>query len=361
MKLFKQSLVIGCISLMCLSCGDDFDDENVLTEAIEDNLIFESGFFVTNEGPFNEGFGSVSFVNSDLSDTENGIYQEANDDNLGNIVQSMGFNGDDLYIVANVGNRITVVNRSSFQETGRIEAGLTNPRYFEASNGKGYVSNWGDPFVTTDDYVAIVDLATNEITGNIPVAEGPERILVDGNTIYVALKGGFGVNNQVVVIDAITDTVVAEITVGDVPESMRLDSNGNLWVINQGSPEFTGNETAGSITRIDTATQEVVATYMFDTTAHPSYLNIVGNNLFYYLNGGVFQTTVSDFEIPAAPIFTTSFLSNMLVPNSNVLLGCDAGDFSSNGNLRVYDLLTGEETATLEVGIIPSNVYVNEQ
>ena len=352
MKLFKGILMLMFASLCLISCSDDDDTSST--------SFFQDGFLVTNEGPFNNGFGSVSFVDNLFTASQNNIYQDANNDNLGNIVQSIGFNGNTAYVVANVSNRITIVDRLTFVESGRIESGLENPRYFEASNGKGYVSNWGDPFVTTDDYVAIVDLATNEITGNIPVAEGPERILVDGDTVYVALKGGFGVNNQVLVIDAITDTVVAEITVGDVPESMRLDSNGNLWVINQGSPSFTGNETAGSITRIDTATQEVIATYTFDTTAHPSYLNIVDNNLFYYLNGGVFQTTVSDFTIPAEPIFTTPFLFNMFTSDSNTLIGCDAGDFNSNGSLRIYDIATGEETATLEVGIIPNNVYLNE-
>ena len=361
MKLFKQSLVIGCLSLMCFSCSDDdLDDIAVLPGPITEDLVYQNGFLVTNQGPFGEGFGTVSFAGSDLVDAENGIYQEVNNDNLGNIVQSMGFNDDNAYIVANVGNRITVVNRFTFEESARITEGLENPRYFEASNGKGYVSNWGDPFVTTDDYVAIVDLTTNTITSTISVGEGPERILVDGDTVYVALRGGFGVNNQIVVIDAITDTVSATITVGDVPDSMRLDANGDLWVIAAGSPSFTGNETPGMMSRIDTATQEVAVNYAFETIEHPSFLNIVGDDLFYYLNAGVYRTTVSDFSIPEAPAFETAFLQNMFASDANTLLGCDAGDFASNGNLRVYDLSTGEEMATLEVGIIPSEVYINE-
>lgn len=333
--------------------------EVTITILDDDTFPFENGFLVTNEGPFNNGFGSVSFVDNLFTGSQNDIYQEVNNDNLGNIVQSIGFNGNDAYVVANVSNRITIVDRLTFVESGRIESGLENPRYFEASNGKGYVSNWGDPFVATDDYVAIVDLSTNEITGTIPVGEGPERIVVDGNMVYVALRGGFGVNNQIVAIDATTDTVVTQITVGDVPESMRLDDNGELWVISQGSPAFTGNETAGSITRIDTNTQQVIAAFLFAVTEHPAYINIVGNDLFYFLDGGVFQTTVSNFTIPSVPIFTTPFLFNMFTPNNRTVLGCDAGDFNSNGALRVYDITTGEEIATLEVGIIPGNVYLN--
>lgn len=336
------------------------DLEVTITINDDDTFPFQNGFLVTNEGPFNNGFGSVSFVSNVFSGSENNIYQGVNNDNLGNIVQSIGFNDNSAYVVANVSNRITVVDRFTFQESARIESGLENPRYFEVSNGKGYVSNWGDPFVTTDDYVAIVDLTSNTITGTIPVGEGPERIIVDGDFIYVALRGGFGVNNQVVVIDTTTDTIVTEIAVGDVPESMRLDDNGDLWVISQGSPAFTGNETAGSVSRINTDTQEVIATFVFAVTEHPSFINIVGDDLFYFLDSAVYQTSVTNFSIPPAPIFTTPLLFNMFTPDNRTLIGCDAGDFASNGALRVYDLNTTEEIATLEVGIIPGNVYFNE-
>lgn len=336
------------------------DLEVTITINDDDTFPFQNGFLVTNEGPFNNGFGSVSFVSNVFSGSENNIYQGVNNDNLGNIVQSIGFNDNNAYVVANVSNRITVVDRFTFQESARIESGLENPRYFEVSNGKGYVSNWGDPFVTTDDYVAIVDLTSNTITGTIPVGEGPERIIVDGDFIYVALRGGFGVNNQVVVIDTTTDTIITEISVGDVPESMRLDDNGDLWVISQGSPAFTGNETAGSVSRISTDTQEVIATFVFAVTEHPSFINIVGDDLFYFLDSAVYQTSVTNFSIPPAPIFTTPLLFNMFTPDNRTLIGCDAGDFASNGALRVYDLNTTEEIATLEVGIIPGNVYFNE-
>lgn len=336
------------------------DLEVTITINDDDTFPFQNGFLVTNEGPFNNGFGSVSFVSNVFSGSENNIYQGVNNDNLGNIVQSIGFNDNNAYVVANVSNRITVVDRFTFQESARIESGIENPRYFEVSNGKGYVSNWGDPFVTTDDYVAIVDLTSNTITGTIPVGEGPERIIVDGDFIYVALRGGFGVNNQVVVIDTTTDTIITEISVGDVPESMRLDDNGDLWVISQGSPAFTGNETAGSVSRINTDTQEVIATFVFAVTEHPSFINIVGDDLFYFLDSAVYQTSVTNFSIPPAPIFTTPLLFNMFTPDNRTLIGCDAGDFASNGALRVYDLNTTEEIATLEVGIIPGNVYFNE-
>ena len=98
--------------------------EIVITISDDDTFPFENGVLITNEGPFNNGFGSVSFLNSVFTTADNDIYQDVNGDNLGNIVQSIGFNNDDAYVVANVSNRITVVNRFTFEETARIESCL---------------------------------------------------------------------------------------------------------------------------------------------------------------------------------------------------------------------------------------------
>ena len=349
-----ETLVFNIIGV-----NSDASAGTTITIEDDDTFPYESGLLVTNEGPFNNGFGSVSFINGSLTTADNDIYQDVNNDNLGNIVQSIGFNGGDAYVVANVSNRITVVDRFTFEEKARIETGLENPRYFIAIDGTGYVSNWGDPFVATDDFIAIIDLETNTVTGTIPVSEGPERMLYNGMQLYVAQKGGFGVNNEITVIDPTTNTVETTITVGDVPESMRLADDGNLWVIGQGSPAFTGNETPGTISRIDTNTQVVTATFTFAVNEHPAYINIVEDDLYYYLNSAVYKGSVSNFMIPSIEEFTTPFLYNMSLSNNRTLVACDAGDFASNGNVLFYDLTTNTLINTLEVGVIPGNVYVN--
>ena len=59
------------------------------------------------------------------------------------------------------------------------------------------MTNWGDGTVATDDYLAIIDITTNTLNGQtIAVGEGPEKIIANGSTLYVAHKGGFGQNNN---------------------------------------------------------------------------------------------------------------------------------------------------------------------
>ena len=60
---------------------------------------------------------------------------------------------------------------------------------------------------------------------------------------------------------------------------------------------------------------------------------------------------------------TTSEFSNVSFYDMNVrngiLYGVDAGDFTSNGVLKVYDLNTNTETQSITLNIIPGGVYFN--
>src|SRR5690606_14132717 len=185
----------------------------------------------------------------------------------------------------------------TFEKTGSITAGLENPRYFTASNGKGYVTNWGDPADDTDDFVAIINLQDYTVEGTIPVDFGPEAVIAKGTTIYVAHRGGYGQNNKVSVINAVTNEVIKTITVGDAPNSMELDAAGNLWVLTSGKPDYTQDETAGVLSKINTMTNEVTTTFQFETTQHPEILNIEGNDLYFYLGDTVYMQDVSATDL----------------------------------------------------------------
>lgn len=363
----KLNKFLGLLALSIIgftSCADDDDMMNVIEgeEEQEETIDFpyDEGFLVANEGPFNSGFGTISYVSADLSTVTNDVYQTVNTpDNLGNVVNSIGFDQDLAYVIANVGNRITVLNRKTLAEEGRIETGLQNPRFFVAVNGKGYVSNWGDPFDETDDYIAVINLQTLNIDNVIPVALGPEKLAYNGTNVYIAHKGAFGTNNIVSVINPIDDSITTTIEVGDVPSGLEFDSQGNLWVVAKGNPSFTMNETGGKISRIDVATNTVSFSADFATTEHPDYLNIEEDNLYFFLDGGVFVGNALDYLVPTTAQLTVPFFYNMNIINGK-LYGCNAGDFASNGTVEVYDLSTNALEATLNVGIIPGNVYLNE-
>lgn len=360
-KLYASVLIAASLSFSC-----NTDDDTVTTlddvEDMEGNTLpdpFENGVLVSHEGAFSGGFGTVSFLDASLTTSENGIYQSVNDDNLGGIVQSIAFSEVHAYVISNLSNRVTVVNRFTFEEVARIDQGLVNPRYMVLANGRGYITNWGDGLVATDDYIAVVDLNTNEVINTIAVGEGPEQIVYNGNSIYVSHKGGFSVNNIVTVINPDADNVTTTIAVGDAPDEMEIDIEGNLWVLSEGRFAFQGTETGGRFTKIDTSTNQPITTAILADTDHPSFMDLDGGEVFYYLNGSVIRVGINDGILSqTTPILEGLSFFGMAVING-ALIGCNAGDFNSNGTVEIYDLSTNTLTTTLNVGLIPAKVYPN--
>lgn len=319
---------------------------------------YANGILVSNEGPFSNGTGTVTFISEDLSVVNNGIYKMTNDEDLGNVVQSIGFTENEAFIVANVSNKINVVNRYTFEKIASITDGLNNPRYFIEANGKGYVTNWGDTADETDDFVAIINLQNYTVEGTISVILGPEAILAKDNTVYVAHQGAWGQNNKVSVINTSSNELIKTLTVGDVPNSMQLDASGNLWVLASGKPAYTGDETAGVLTKINTVTNEVDNNIQFETTQHPSSLNLDGGILYYRLGDTVFEQSLSATSLNMETVLEGVSFYTMVVNNGR-LYGTDAGDYASNGTLTVYDLNTELTIKALTVGIIPGGIYFN--
>lgn len=353
MKIKQLSISILAIALLGVSCNNDDDDAIILPTG-----DYANGILVSNEGPFNNGSGTVTFISEDLAVQEDAIYKKVNGEDLGNVVQSIGFDGDKAYIIANVSHSITVVDRYTFEKIAVISEGFENPRFFEAINGKGYVTDWGDPNDSTDDYVAVIDLSTNTVQSTISVSFGPERLLSKDNTLYVAHQGGYGQNDIISVINTGSNTVTTTVQVGSVPNSLQMDDAGNLWVLSAGAPSYAGTETGGRLSKINTTSNEVASHLDFETTEHPNLLSKEGSNLYYYLNGSVFAIDNSATDLPHISILDGINFYSMTVSEGK-LFGTDAGDFASKGTLTVYDLNSKTTIKTLTVGIVPGGVYFN--
>lgn len=352
MNIKKHLLLALSLVVLSFSCSNDDDNHQA-----EPQGAYENGILVTNEGNFGHGNGSVSFVSDDFSYAENKLFSNVNGTPLGDTVQSIGFNEDLAYIVVNNSQKIEVVNRYTFESVATIDSGLNNPRYITFISGKGYVTNWGAGSDSSDDFVAVINLENNTVSSTIPVEEGPEMIVSNGTTIYVAHQGGHNQNNIVSVINP-TSNAVTTITVGDVPNSMVFDKQGALYVLSGGVPDWKENETAGKLSVINTSTNTVSSTLDFEEGQHPSNL-AYGESLYYYMNNEVYKLAVGDSALPTISEIQSVNFSYMTVQNG-VLYGVDAGDYVSNGTLKSFDLTSNAETHSKKVGLVPSGIYFND-
>ena len=282
---------------------------------------YSNGYFVTNEGNFGTGNGSISFVTSEGT-VENNVF-------------------------------------ASMHHVATIE-GLSSPRYMaKVSGSKAYVTDWGI------NGVQVIDLTTNTISPTITCGTGPEGIAVsNGCFAYVCNVGGWGLDNTVSVIDVATDAVVTTLTVGDKPNSVQVDVNGAVWVLTGGYTEYDAawnvvSETAGNLVKIVGNTIE--ATYAFAVGNHPEDLviNDAGTTL-YYSDGSwtkaVYSFQISDTDLSSTPVINKSFYG--LGSANGYIYGTDAVDYTQQGwSFRYTE--NGSLVDSVQVGVIPGGYCFN--
>jgi hypothetical protein len=356
MKFSKLVVVALISSVFFVSCTDDNDNNQAPLGS------YDNGALILNQGGFGKGNASVSYLSDDFVTQQNTIFSLVNPTiTLGDTGQDIGLYQNLAFIVLNVSDKIEVVNRYTMAHVATIATGLSNPRYIAFSNGKAFVTNWGDGGSTSDDYVAVLNLSTYALTTKIAVAEGPERIVENNNKLYVAHQGGYGYGKTISVINAVDNTLATTINVGDVPNSLEIN-NGALYVICGGKPSYSAAETAGSFVKIDLSNNTVSNTISFPAKTHPSNLDIVDANVFYTVGSAIYKSTLAASTLPSTPLFTTTAqgvygVYSFAVNNDKIYVG-DAGDYSSNGKVYVYSSM-GILEHNYTVGVIPTGFYFN--
>ena len=352
MNLRKIGLLTMAITVIA-SCKKDqvIDDRGVVIPG-----EYENGYFVTNEGNFGTGNGSISFV-ADEGTVENGVFETVNSFALGDVVQSMNIINDKAYIVVNNSQKIEVASIADMKSVATID--ISSPRFMaKVSDAKAYVTDWGI------NGVQVIDLTTNTVSTTIACGIGPEGIAVSNGFAYVCNVGGWGLDSTVSIIDIENDVVVSTLTVGDKPNSAVVDANGAVWVLTGGYTEYDANwnivsETAGNLVKIVGNTVE--AAYTFTVGNHPEDLviNDAGTTLYY--SDGSWSKDVYAFDITATELPTTALINKSfygLGCANGYVYGTDAVDFSQAGWSFKYTT-EGAIVDSVQVGVIPGGYCFN--
>lgn len=354
---FSKSFFVALFSVsVFVSCTNDDDDKVV------NSGDYNSGVWVVNEG--SSGQGSVSFISNDLAAFTQDAYTAANgSDLLGKYVQSIFFDGDNAYIIAGGSNKITVVNRNTFKIVAKIESGLVAPRYGVVKDGKAYVTNantyadWGDPADAvgyTDDYVAVINLATNSVESKIELKATANRILLDNGKLYITEPYN---NDKVLVVNPTTRTLETPITIGFDADTME-SKDGILYVLR--SPYGMASEIV-KVKLSDNSLSKIT----FPTALQGAKNLDIEQNKIYYTVG----TSVYGINLTATEALNTAILSytstsaygkmyGFAVRNNRFFIA-DGGDFTANSKAYVYSL-AGTLEKEFTVGVGPNGFYFND-
>ena len=153
--------------------------------------------------------------------------------------------GTTAYVTNRFDDDVSVIDVASAAVTGTIPVG-DQPRSvaFTPDGATAYV---------TDDHLSVIDVTTGTVTGSVGILR-PSSVAVapDGSTAYVTSA----ITDRVVIVDPATESVTGEIAVGDGPVAVAFTPDGEkAFVVNMGQCQGPGE-----VSVIDVAGSAVTGT-----------------------------------------------------------------------------------------------------
>ena len=310
--------------LFQISCSRDEDP--ILPEP---KGAYESGIFIANEGNFGVPNASVSFIPRDLSTIENNVFATNNAGAaLGDVLQTIGFSGDEAYFVLNNSNKVTVANRYTMKKKTEFTAQLVNPRYIAFAKDFVYITN--DAY-GGEKYVSIYNKADKTFLKKINFTDAAENIVEAGGNIFVQ-NASYGFGNKISYIDTSTNTLKSEITVADGQINKIISSNSSVYAIAGGGVDSYIYQISSGGT--------IVKTIVLPGITNATNLQI-SDSKFYFSNGNEIWTMDTKTPVlPSSPLITVTANSYSTLYGFNVVDGkiftSDANGFSAASSITVY-------------------------
>ena len=342
--MLKRILFYSVLLFTVFACGKD--DNNSTSD-------YSRGTFIVNEGPFNSGTGTITYLSNEAQ-TDDLFAQQNSGQVLGNIAQSMIKFDNKYFIAVNNGAKIVVVKASDFKYIGEIKLDL--PRFFTSSGDKLYASSWKSDF--SSGFINLINAKDLTIEKSTPVNGLIERMIVANNNLYATVSANAydQLNHHVLRYDIQKDEFGDAVEVGDNSNDIIQDKNGDIWVLCSGFSDWNDptRNTAGSLHKI---------------SGNKSVFNIPLNNgvnkmtankdkgILYFLDGNnVMSFDVNALNPETKAIYTGFYYGIAANPVNDQLYLLNAKDFTQNGEVTVLDK-DYKAVSSHKTGIIPTFVY----
>ncbi|MBP2616340.1 DUF5074 domain-containing protein [Chryseobacterium jejuense] len=345
-------LAFASILLFNVSCSSDNDTETGGTQ-----VNYGNGILVANEGGFTKPTSDVTFISNNLGTVYTNIYSNNNGgEAFGKVLQSIGFSGDKAYLVANIPNKIDIVNRTTFKLQTTVTENLDNPRYIAFSGNKYFVTNnnfSGKKKLNAyniSDNVYFGSIEFPRLAEKVVEAEGNIIVQTDGvgyDAAYNELPTGYTITvvNPSTMVNPTTITLPAKGIIKDL-----IAHNGIAYVLVADKVDsyiYEINSKAGNYT----------------TTTLTGISNVqklrAYNNEFYFIakNNKIYEMPIGTIA-PIMPLATA--VGN--VYGFDVIDGkifASEANFSEDGKVNVYSTLDGTLLKTFTAGVGTNGFYKN--
>ncbi|MDQ0593145.1 hypothetical protein QFZ37_001514 [Chryseobacterium ginsenosidimutans] len=346
MKITKLlTIVFASALLFTVSCNSDND--------LNQEMYYGNGFLIANEGNFGKPNADVTYISSDLNLKQDNIFSGNNGgSNLGDVLQTIAYNGENAYLLLNNSNKIQIVNRYNFKKSGEITAQLNTPRYMAFANNNIYVTN--DKY-GGDKFVSVYKTSDLSFVKKINFTDSVERIVEVGNNIFVQ-NASFGFGNKISYITTSNNEVQSTITLPSGNINKMIAYNQAVYAIAAG----TTDSYVYQISNTGTITKTYTLTGITDATN----LEIQKGKMYFSSGLKVYTMDLTATTVPSAPLFT---VTNSVDPYSNLygfsvvndrIFVSDANGFTEDSKITVYST-SGSILKVFTAGKGSNGVYWN--
>lgn len=310
---------------------------------------YENGIFLSNEGNFGSPTATVSFISNDLS-VENKIYSANNGGAvLGDVLQNIGVNGDNAYLILNNSNKIEIVNRYTFKKVATVSDQVSQPRYIAFAGNNYYVTNSSG----SSKFVNVYNSTTNAFVKKIDLTSSGERIVEASGKIFVQ-NASFGSGNKITIINPTSNTVEKEVTVPNGNIKKTISAGGNVYTI-------ASTSTDSYIYKLS-PTGAISSTTTLSGIANGNNLEIDGTKFFFSSGAKVYSMDLSSTVIPTTPVLTLTDNSWSALYGFSVIDGkiyiSNANGFTADSTVEIYST-TGTLLKTVTAGRGTNGFYKN--
>lgn len=330
-------LFVGCL----VSCQNEQVGPQSNVEQDGGVFAYDDGLIVGNEGTFTNGNASVTYYQPSNGLVANNIFESSNDLPLGDVLQSVYQDDNDLYLVVNNSARIAVVNPATMR-LRRDFQNLGSPRYVVRKDNRLFVSQLFDP------HIWVVDAQSGAVLDKWETPGWTERMAIADSILWVEDR----VNGALLGFDLSGDSLRHDVALGGGVSDLHLAA-GHLYVFRHAS-------VGSDLIEINAATGFAMRTYDFGAR-DASYLHYVADEdaFYFWSDAKIFKFRRSDWTFQPNAIANTG-LANVGGLYRDPLLGdwyyTDVLDFATRGWLYRLDPMF-DHADTARVGFIPRVVF----
>ncbi|GIU70017.1 MAG: hypothetical protein KatS3mg002_1253 [Candidatus Woesearchaeota archaeon] len=342
MKLSPLKIVIFFFVFVLFACRKDKPEPITQTFSATSN---ENTVFVVNEGNFMFANAALSQINLENDEVIEDIYKSINNQNLGDVLQSVYENNKYYYLIVNNSSKIEIIDKNTLRAKATI-TGLNSPRYMQVvSNAKAYVSD------LYDNAIHILDLNSFSKIGSISINSWTEQMTYLFGKVFITAPN----KDYLYIVNAEKDILIDSILLQKNCYSILQDKESNIWVLSAGN---SSTNLSAKLFKINPVNFQIISTFEFGSNDTPGNLKINGTlDTLFFLNKGVWYLPIHQSLSNAKKIIAlqnSNYYGLGIHPQSSEIFVADALDYVQKGNVLRYNS-KGELIKSYKVGIIPSD------